>query len=253
MRAAMTVSGAMRLLREIRQTVLCDRRRNEICRLTSMDAATLLGQVSPPLDNQLAESLIKEFLDLERRFVLADWEPATLNGGQFAEIAARIIYHIDATNPNRRKSVDDCLGYVEDEKNQHAFPHRRTALHLCRVLRTIYKFRSQRGAVHIDPDYTANEMDSTLIMSLVRWTMSELLRVFWTGPKTGIAQVVREIVRFEVPAILVIDNKPLVLRTDCTVEQEILLLLHNGGERGMTRTLIGQSVPKSAPQVAGRH
>src|SRR6185437_1840320 len=207
------------------------------------------GQVSPPLDNQLAESLIKEFLDLERRFVLADWEPATLNGGQFAEIAARIIYHIDATNPNRRKSVDDCLGYVEDEKNQHAFPHRRTALHLCRVLRTIYKFRSQRGAVHIDPDYTANEMDSTLIMSLARWTMSELLRVFWTGPKTGIAQVVREIVRFEVPAILVIDNKPLVLRTDCTVEQEILLLLHNAGERGMTRTLIGQSVPKSAPQV----
>ncbi len=103
--------------------------------------------------------------------------------------------------------------------------------------------------MHIDPDYTANEMDSTLIMSLSRWTMSEVLRVFWTGPSVDIAQVVREIVRFEVPAILVIDNKPLVLRTDCTVEEEILLLLHNSGEKGMTRTLIGQSVPKSAPQV----
>ena len=216
-----------------------------------MDAATLLGQLSPSLDNQLVESLIKEFLDLERRFVLGDWEPATLDGGQFAEIASRIVYHIDANNLNRRKGVDDCLGYVEDENNsnQHAFPHRRTALHLCRVLRTIYKFRSQRGAVHIDPDYTANEMDATLIMSLSRWTMSELLRVFWTGPKPDIAQVIREIVRFEVPAILVIDNKPLVLRTDCTVEEEILLLLHNAGERGMTRKLIGESVPKSAPQV----
>jgi len=159
--------------------------------------------------------------------------------------------NLDANNLNRRKGVDDCLGYVEDEKNsnQHSFPHRRTALHLCRALRTIYKFRSQRGAVHIDPDYTANEMDSTLIMSLARWAMSELLRVFWTGPKVAVALVVREIVRFEVPAILVIDSKPLVLRTDCTVEQEILLLLHNAGERGMTRTLIGQSVPKSAPQV----
>ena len=122
-------------------------------------------------------------------------------------------------------------------------------MHLCRVLRTIYKFRSQRGAVHIDPDYTANEMDSTLIMALARWTVSELLRVFWTGPSIDIARVIREIVRFEVPAILVIDNRPLVLRTDCSVEEEVLLLLHNVGERGMTRTAMGESIPKSAPQV----
>jgi hypothetical protein len=190
-------------------------------------------------------------VDLERRFVMGDWEPATLNGGQFAEIASRIIYHVDSGNLNRRKGVDDCLGYVEDEKNSnsHSFPHRRTVLHLCRVLRTIYKFRSQRGAVHIDPDYTANEVDSTLIMALARWTISELLRVFWTGPTPDIARVIREIVRFEVPAILVIDNKPLVLRTDCTVEEEIVLLLHNAGEKGMSPALIGQSVPKSAPQV----
>lgn len=216
-----------------------------------MDAATLVGQISPPLDNILSESLVREFLDIERRFVLGDWEPATLNGGQFAEIASRIIYHIDSGNLNRRKGVDECLAYVEDEKNAntHMFPHRRTALHLSRVLRTIYKFRSQRGAVHIDPDYTANEMDSTLIVSLSRWTVSEILRVFWKGSTADIAQVIREIVRFEVPAILVIDNKPLVLRTDCSVEEEILLLLHNAGEKGMTRTSIGQSVPKSAPDV----
>lgn len=216
-----------------------------------MDATALLAQLCPPLGRDLVKSLIDEFLDLERRFVLGDWEPATLNGGQFAEVAARIIYHIDSGNLNRRKGVDDCLGYVEDARNSnpHAFPHRRTSLHLCRVLRTIYKFRSQRGAVHIDPDYTANEMDSTLIASLTRWTVSELLRVFWTGPTADIARVIREIVRFEVPAILVIDSKPLVLRTDCSVEEEIVLLLHNAGERGMTRTLIGQSVPKSAPDV----
>ncbi len=216
-----------------------------------MDPAHLMAQISPPLDGELAGSLIREFLDLERRFVLGDWEPATLNGGQLAEIASRIIYHIDSGNLNRRKDVNDCLGYIEDDKNSntHAFPHRRTALHLCRVLRTIYKFRSQRGAVHIDPDYSANELDSTLIMSLSRWTVSEILRVFWTGKKVDIAQVVREIVRFEVPAILVIDKKPLVLRTDCSVEEEILLLLHNAGEKGMTRTVIGQSVPKPAPQV----
>jgi hypothetical protein len=216
-----------------------------------MDATTLLSQLSPDIDSQLAESLIKEFLDIERRFVLGDWEPATLNGGQFAEIAARIVYHLDSGNLNRRKGVDDCLGYVEDEKNQnpHAFSHRRTALHLCKALRTIYKFRSQRGAVHIDPEYTANELDSTLIMALARWTVSEILRVFWSGAKADIARVVREIVRYDIPAILLIDGRPFVLRTDCSVEEEVLLLLHNAGEAGLTRAAVGAAVPRSASLV----
>ena len=39
-----------------------------------------------------------------------------VNGGQFAEIALRIIYRIDANNLNR-EGVDDSLGYLEDEKN----------------------------------------------------------------------------------------------------------------------------------------
>lgn len=189
-----------------------------------MDANLLICQVSPPLDNGLATALITEFLDLERRFVLGDWEPATLNGGQFAEIASRIVYHIDSGNLSPRKGVHPCLKFVEDEAstNPHAFPQRRAALHLCKALRTIYKFRSQRGAIHIDPDYTANELDSTLVLALARWVMSEILRIFWGGSHADIARAIREIVRYQVPAVLVIDDRPLVLRTDCTVEEEIL-------------------------------
>jgi hypothetical protein len=89
-----------------------------------MDSSSLLKLISPPLDSVLASSLFAEFLDLERRFVLGDWEPATLNGGQFAEIAARIIYHIDSANLNRRKPFDDCMKYVEEDKGvlKHASP-----------------------------------------------------------------------------------------------------------------------------------
>jgi len=84
---------------------------------------------------------------------------------------------------------------------------------------------------------------------MVRWLMSEILRLFWTGSTQLVAQAIREIVRYEVPAILLIDGRPLVLRTDCTVEEEVLLLLHNAGETGLTRTQIGQSVPKSARAI----
>lgn len=216
-----------------------------------MDATSLIAQISPPLDKVLAEALVSEFLDLERRFVLGDWEPATLNGGQFAEVASRIVYHTDSGNLNRTKGVDPCLKYVEDDKNAnaHSFPKRRAALHLCKALRTIYKFRSQRGAVHIDPDYTANELDSTLVLALARWAMSEVLRIFWGGSTADIASAIREIVRYQVPAVLEIDGRPLVLRTDCTAEEEVLLLLHNAGEQGLSRAEVGKSVMKSASVV----
>ena len=147
--------------------------------------------------------------------------------------------------------MDPCLRYIEDKTNSntHAFPQRRAALHLCKSLRTIYKFRSQRGAIHIDPDYTANEVDSTLILALVRWIMSEILRIFWGGSPADIARAIREIVRYQVPSVLEIDGRSLVLRTDCTVEEEILLLLHNAGEKGLSRTEIGEAAMKSAPAL----
>lgn len=217
-----------------------------------MDKDTLIRQLCPPLDRQLIESLVAEFNSEERRFVLGDWEPATLDGGQFAEITSRILYHADSGTLNRRKSFDDCLKYIEDHSNQnnHSVQPHRTALHLGRILRAIYKFRSQRGAIHIDPDYTANELDSTLIIGLVRWVMAELLRVFWKGAQPEVARMVREIVRFPLPAVLTYDDMHLVLRTDCTVEEEILILLHNAGEAGLTRTILGRSIPKSAPSVS---
>lgn len=216
-----------------------------------MDAPTLVAALSPPLDETLAEQLLDEFLDAERRFLLQDWEPATLDGGQFAEIASRIVYHIDSGNLNRTKGVNDCLKYVEDPTNgnAHAFSNRRASLHLCKVLRTLYKFRSQRGAVHIDPNYTANELDSSLVMALVRWVMCELLRLFWTADRQEVVRAIKEVVRFDVPAILTIDGRPLVVTTECTVEQEVLLLLHNAGEVGLTTSELSGSTPRSNSSV----
>lgn len=206
-----------------------------------MNIDELVSQISPPLDEVLATSLLTEFVDLERRFALSDWEPATLNGGQFAEVASRIVYHLDSGNLNRSKGVDPCLSYIEDiqNSNQHSFPTRREALHFCKVLRLIYKFRSQRGAIHIDPGYTANELDSTLVLSLSRWVTSDLLRIYWNGDRSKVAREIREIIRYPVPAIFEVDGHALVLRTDCSAQEEILLLLHDAGERGLSRTEIG--------------
>src|SRR5260370_22707278 len=164
---------------------------------------TLLIDLALRLDASLTEQLLSEYISQEKRYILRDWEPATLDGGQFVEAAARIVYQFDSGNLNRTKKVDDCLSYVEDPKNQntHSFPERKSALHLCKVIRTIYKFRSDRGAVHIDPLYTANQLDSRLVIDNSMWVLSELLRIFWSGDRKEVERAIREILQYEIPAV----------------------------------------------------
>ncbi|MHC4406777.1 MAG: hypothetical protein ACYTG0_44715 [Planctomycetota bacterium] len=219
--------------------------------MPNIDKRTLLGALSPPLDHTLTEQMLDEFLSIERRYALRDWEPATLDGGQFAEASARLIYHQDSGNLSRRRAVNRRLEYIEDPNNNssHAFPGRKSSLHLCKVIRTVYKFRSDRGAVHIDPDYSANQLDSRLVIETTRWILSEILRVFWQGDRTTVAAAIREIVEFDVPIIGQYDGRLLVQRTDCTTEEEILLLLYQAGEEGLSRRQLGDFVQKDASGV----
>lgn len=212
---------------------------------------TLISKLSPPFDQKLVDQLISEYISLEKRYILGDWEPATLDGGQFAEASARIIYHIDSQNLNRKKGVNLCLGYIEDKDNNniHNFPDRNAALHLCRVTRLVYKFRSARGAIHIDPDYTANHMDSKLVKEGARWILCELLRLFWTGDRSLVSRAINEILTFEIPAIGSFDGQLIVQRTDLTTEEEILILLYFAGEKGLSRKEILKAVLKSESAI----
>jgi len=200
----------------------------------------IVSQLSPPLDTLLVTQLLDEFVSMERRFIQGDWEPAELDGGQFCEALARIIYHVDSSNLNLTKSFDDCLRYVENDQVIHGIQPRQDALHLGRVLRTIYKFRSQRGAVHISPTYKPNHMDSKLIIESVRWGMNEVLRIFWQGDREKVAKAIREILQFDVPCVGSFEDALLVQRTDLSAEEELLILLHYAGEAGFSRTELGR-------------
>jgi hypothetical protein len=216
-----------------------------------VDKSTLLARLSPPLNALLAEQLLAEFISLERRFVLRDWEPAELDGGQFAEALARALYHQDSGTLNLTKDFDECLKWIENPANQNLQqikPHQ-PLLHLTKVLRTIYKFRSQRGAVHISPTYSANELDSKFIIESVRWLMAETLRLFAQVTRDAAASMIREILQFDVPCVGKFEDVIMVQRTDLSSEEEILVLLHYAGDQGFTRRELGQYARCSAASV----
>ncbi len=204
------------------------------------EKASLVARLSPPIDHFLATQLLDEFVDCERRFILGDWEPAELNGGQFCEILGRILFHADSGNLNRTKDFSECIKYIEVDSNPHALAPRHNAIHLGIVLRTIYKFRSQRGAVHITPNYKANHQDSRLIIECVRWCFNETLRIFWNSDKEAVAKAIRELLQFDVPCVGKFSDVILVQRTDLSADEEVLVLLHYAGEAGFSRNELGK-------------
>jgi len=209
----------------------------------------LLDKISPPLDHLLATQMIDEFVSQERRYIQRDWEPAELDGGQFCEVLARIVYHQDSGTLNHSKKFEEYAKYVENDQVPHKISPRSDALHLMRVLKTIYKFRSARGAVHISPTYGPNHMDSRLIIENVRWAMNEALRIFWQGDREVVAKSIRELLQFDVPCIGVFESDVLVQRTDLSPDEEVLVLLHFGGETGLTRRDLGRYARQQAPAV----
>lgn len=212
--------------------------------------STLLQKLSPPLESSLTELLLDEFISMEKRYIQRDWEPTELDGGQFCEIVARLIYHQDSGNLNLSKGFDDCCRYIENETaSPHNISPRHDALHLVKVLRTAYKFRSQRGAVHISPTYKPNQMDSKLLIECVRWCLNDMLRIFWQGDKEEAARAIREVLEFDVPCIGQFENVLLVQRTDLTPEEELMVLLHYAGEKGFSRRELGVYSQASAPTV----
>jgi hypothetical protein len=214
-----------------------------------VDKATLVTELAPPLDTQLTEQLVAEFISQEKRFIQRDWEPGQLDGGQFCEALARILYHMDSSNLNRDKDDNECLKYVECEQNKHLIEPRQKALHVAKAIRLVYKFRSARGAIHISPSYEANHMDSKLVLEGVRWLFAETLRIWWNSDREKVAKAIRELLQFDVPAVGKFDNVLMVQRTDLNPRDEILVMLHYAGEKGFNRTEIGQYVMHAAPRI----
>lgn len=213
--------------------------------MTPDDLKTALART---VDPQLAEQLVDQFVAVEEAFLLKKWKYSELDGGRFTEVAARILYSVDSANLSRTKSVDDCLKYVDNDQVPHKFPERQAAIHLTKVLRAIYKLRSQRGAVHVSPTYTANEIDSRMILESVRWVLADLLRIFVATDREMVANIVRDLSRFPQPLIRNIEDEPLLQSVTFTTEEEILAHLLHASD-GLATAALVNVIPKSASGV----
>lgn len=213
-----------------------------------MFPAELAKALGRAVDPALAVQLVQEATSLEEAFLLRKWKYTELDGGRFAEVAARIIYAADSGNTSLTKSVNDCLNYIENNQVSHGFPEPQAATHFAKIIRSIYKLRSQRGAVHVSPTYTANEIDSRLIVECARWILAEIMRVFIQSPREEVAEAIRNLARFPQPLIRTYGDIPLLQSVSFTTEEEILAhLLYT--EQGLAIGELIKVVPRDQSTV----
>jgi len=201
--------------------------------LTSKQLKTELATV---IDPAFAEATIDSYVEMQQRFLAGDWQPSELDGGRLCEVVARAVYQLDSGTVTHSQLPGAICEKVEDEKNQHthALVHS-DRLHMTKAISLVYKFRSSRGSVHISPVYSADFMDSMLMVHAGKWILAEFLRLAWTKDKALIAETIAQIVQLEFSLIHELEGVPLVLDENVSAPVEILLLLNHADGHKLTR------------------
>jgi len=204
------------------------------------------------MDPFLAEQLVNSYTKMQQRYFVGDWGPAELDGGQFCEVVARAIYQLDTGNIAHELLPGKICDQLLDRGKQPPITHildSNYRIHFCRVLQTIYKFRSDRGVAHISRFYNANHLDAILVVAAVKWMFGEFLRLAWNKDPTEVVTIIETLVQLEHPLIHELDGQPLVLTDALSAAEEALVLLQHSSDGRLTKNELKQFIQKDPSTI----
>ena len=194
----------------------------------------LITELSNNINPSLAKAVVDNYVEMQQRFLAGDWQPAELDGGRICEALARAMYQLDSGAVTLTQGVGEITQKLADQKQPHKLGEKDRA-HFMKALGLVYKFRSDRGAVHISAQYDANYMDSMMVLHVGKWLFAEFLRLAWNRDCQIVAETIDRIVQLEHSLIHERDGKPLVLATGIPAPEEVLLLLNHATGNRLTR------------------
>jgi len=197
----------------------------------------LIQALSLIVDPALAKAVVEGYVEMHQRFLAGDWKPAELDGGRLCEAIARSLYQLDSGIITHSQLPNEICTKLEDQKAAHNLAEKERH-HLVKAIEVVYKFRSDRGPVHISPIYDANYMDSMMVLHVGKWLFGEFLRIAWNQDRQVIAETIERIVQLEHSLIHELNGKPLVLAKDIQASDEVLLLLNHATGNRLTRGAI---------------
>jgi len=134
-------------------------------------------QALAQLPSGLRTPLIEEFSSIINNFAEHRWAPAELSGGRFSEIVYTILDgHASGTYPaapNKPQNFVDACRRLENNAGQP----RSFQILIPRLLPGLYEIRNNRNVGHVGGDVDPDPMDSSAVVAISSWILSELIRV----------------------------------------------------------------------------
>lgn len=174
------------------------------------------------------DELIEEFNKILRNYRENRWEPAELNGGKFCEIVYSILKgHTDknfAAKPFKPNNmVDDCKALEKCEKTYS----RSIRIQIPRMIIALYEIRNNRGVGHVGGDVNPNHMDATVVLSMCKWILTELIREFHKLNTQEASEIIELITERTLPIVWETNGKKRVLNPKLSYKDKSLLLLYS--------------------------
>lgn len=213
-----------------------------------MKAAILPKDALKGVPEALRAPLLEEFNKLARHYRESRWEPAELNGGKLCEIAYSILRgHVDGAFPASPSKPPNMVDACAALAHATGFP-RSVRIQIPRVIVALYEIRNNRNVGHVGADVNPNHMDATVVYAMVKWIMSELVRIFHAISPEDAAAVVDALTEREVPLLWRIGDRVRVLGTNLSAKDKTLALLYGSAGALPVREIVDSIKYKNITQ-----
>jgi hypothetical protein len=112
-----------------------------------------------------------------------------------------------------------------------------------RILVALYEIRNNRGVGHVGGDVDPNHMDAVAVVSMAKWVVAELVRIFHNVDTDAAAAITDALIDREVPLIWSTGSNKRVLNTKLTMKQKTLLLLYGEARPVQEREMLSWVEP----------
>jgi hypothetical protein len=168
------------------------------------------------------------FAEIVRNYRENRWEPAELNGGKLSEIVYSIVRGlVDGQLPSSASKPRDMLRACQAlEQAAATTASRSVRVQIPRMLVALYEIRNNRNVGHVGGDVDPNHMDALVVLQVAKWLMAELVRVLHGVSTDEATAIVESLSDRTIPVIWEVGHRKRVLRTDLSMREKTLLLLH---------------------------
>ena len=174
--------------------------------------------------------LLEEYNKLARNYREGRWEPAELNGGKLCEVVYTILKgHVDGSFPNTPSKPKNMVAACNALEQATMFP-RSVRIQIPKILIALYEIRNNRNVGHVGADVNPNHMDATVVYGMIRWVMSELVRIFHSISTEEATRIIDALTERDIPLLWRFGDRVRILGSGLSAKDKTLALLYGSTE-----------------------